>query len=194
MRPDREKLFQLMHDRYGVRGEARRLLEKDLEPVFRMADEPCWPEGTDCGLASSGAPRRMSERTQPMPMEIEPALVYARVYQGAANRDSLEAVVERFHERICDIIGYGRMVEIGSLLGDALLDPLFLKIGARGIDAYLNLQYLALYRVAAEAAGLESDAAQLSLYLRRFTGVAEDCQEVEEVHIIEEAADLRQAG
>ncbi len=194
MRPDREKLFQLLRDRHGVREAALRRLEKDLEPVFLMADDPRWPEGTDCGLASPGAPRRPSERTQPLPSDIEPALVYARIYDGAADRDSLEAIVERFHERICDAIGYGRVVEIGSALGDALLDPLFRAIGARGIDAYLNLQFLALYRAAAAVAGFESDAAQLGLYLRRFTGVTEDCQEVEEDHILDEAPDIQQAG
>lgn len=193
MRPDREKLFQLLHGRHFVDGAALRLLRRDLEAVIRMADGPRWPEGTDCGLAGD-IPRKLTERTQPLPMEIEPACVYARACYGAANRAGIEAVVERFHERICDVIGYERMVELGSALGDTLLDPLFHRLGARGIDTYLNLQYLAFYRVAAAAAGLTAEAELLGLYLRRFAGDMEPCQDVEEAHIIEETPDLRQAG
>lgn len=194
MRTDREKLFLRLDERHGLPAAALRRLEKDLEPIFRIADGPLWPEGTDCGAFASPRARMPKERTQLLPLEIEPACMYARVYRGSASRVGIEHVVERFHEQACEVIGYEKVVELGSILGDALLDPLFRRLGVRGIDAYLNLQFLALYRVAAEVAGLATEAELLGLYIRRFTGEAETWHEVEPEHILEEAPDSREAG
>lgn len=195
MRPDRERLFQLLRERHGSCDVSLRTLAEDLEPIFRMADEPEWPEGTDCGVVVvDDGPRKISQKTQPLREEAEPACVHVRIYHGPMSRGAIEDIVERFHEQVSSVIGYERVVELGSILGDTLLDPLFLQLGARGISTYLNLQFLALYRVAAEVAGLATESELLGIYIRRFIGDMEAWHEIGLTEIEEDFPDIQQAG
>lgn len=170
MRPDRQSLFGTLVVQYGLCGERYVTLLADLEPLFQMADVPDWPEGTGCGF---GRPRDAKEITRPIPNQA-PSPVRRRVLVDYCISDALDlgfyearSIDERYLEQICSVLGYANLVQLGSLLGRDLFDPLFLSIAAERPSAYARLQTITLYRVAAAVTGLETEASALSEQLRR---------------------------
>ena len=166
MRPDRQKLFLTLQMTYGVSHARYAELRADLEPIFGLADEADWPEATGCG--SAGVKRGARDPTQMLRLEDPSVMDASPQVRDLTDPAAAVEVGERYHDVVCETLGYGRLVELGSVLGAALLDPLFRKIGYVQPKAYVLLQILALYRTAAAVAGLETESSMLGLRIRRY--------------------------
>ena len=172
-----------MRTRFGVKGRRLRELEADLEPLFRLAVVPIWPDGTDVHDVAP-RPRKATDKTPAVP-EMRPP-PFQPPDPPVVREVGETSVGERYHDHIVSVLGYTAFVEIGSLLGSVVLDALFSN-APYGMESYNFLQYLALYRTAAAAAGLDTEGALIAKFIHRFFHEAEAWNEVGDLDIIEEA-------